>query len=65
MLEALEIDPPNSDSRSLLPLLRGQADTHREWALYGYWGRAANLTDGHYTFLRTPLPVTVMVEVPN
>lgn len=55
MLEALDAPVPKTDSRSLLPVLRGETNEHRKWALYGYWGRAANITDGRYTFLRTPL----------
>jgi arylsulfatase A-like enzyme len=38
-------------SRSLRPLLRGETDTHREYALYGYWGSSVNVTDGEYTYL--------------
>lgn len=56
MLGALGVAAPSSDSRSLLPLLRGETDVHRDWALYGYWGRTANITDGHRTLLKTPLP---------
>ncbi|MFB6129801.1 MAG: sulfatase-like hydrolase/transferase [Salinigranum sp.] len=52
MLEALGAEvPPETHSRSLLPLLRGERDTHREWALYGYWGSSVNVTDGRYTYL--------------
>lgn len=60
MLEALEATVPGHvHSRSLLPLLLGQTDHHREWALYGYWGSTVNVTDGRYTYLhpcRTDLP---------
>jgi arylsulfatase A-like enzyme len=38
-------------SRSLRPLLRGETDAHREYALYGYWGSSVNVTDGEYTYL--------------
>jgi arylsulfatase A-like enzyme len=58
MLEALGVEAPASDSRSLMPLLRGATDSHREWALYGYWGRTTNITDGRHTLLKTPLPFT-------
>ena len=37
-------------SRSLGPLLDGETDAHRDWALYGYWGSAVNVTDGTYTY---------------
>lgn len=53
VLEALGVDPPATvHSRSLLPLLRGERDTHRDWALYGYWGSTVNVTDGRHTYLR-------------
>jgi arylsulfatase A-like enzyme len=54
VLEALDAQSSAPHSRSLLPLLRGQASTHREVALYGYWGDAVNLTDGRHTYLRSP-----------
>ena len=38
-------------SRSLMPVLTGQEANHREWAIYGYWGSAVNITDGEYTYL--------------
>ncbi len=52
MLEAIGAQTPaNTHSRSLMPLLRGETDSHREWALYGYWGSTVNVTDGRYTYL--------------
>ena len=52
LLEAGGIDGPGTThSRSLMPLLRGETETHREWALYGYWGSSVNVTDGRYTYL--------------
>jgi arylsulfatase A-like enzyme len=54
MLEVLEAPvPTNTHSQSLLPFLSGKTQQHRDWALYGYWGRAVNLTDGRYTYLHT------------
>jgi arylsulfatase A-like enzyme len=53
ILEALDADvPANVHSQSFLPLLEGEADEHRDWALYGYWGSSINVTDGRYTYLR-------------
>lgn len=49
----------HTHSRSLLPLVRGETDAHRDWALYGYWGSTVNVTDGRYTYLhpcRTDVP---------
>lgn len=49
------IDAPVPDhvhSQSLLPVLHGERDVHRDWALYGYWGSSVNITDGQYTYFR-------------
>jgi arylsulfatase A-like enzyme len=56
LLSALGIDPPACHGRSLLPLVTGQRDpaTHREYALYGYFGTGVNVTDGRYTYLHPP-----------
>ncbi|MFB6218622.1 MAG: sulfatase-like hydrolase/transferase [Halobacteriaceae archaeon] len=40
-----------SHGQSLLPLLRGERETHRDWALYGWWGSSVNVTDGRYTYM--------------
>jgi arylsulfatase A-like enzyme len=37
---------------SLLPLLDGTADSVRELALFGYWGREVGITDGRRRYLR-------------
>nr|MBA2278302.1 sulfatase-like hydrolase/transferase [Chloroflexia bacterium] len=51
MLDALDIPVPvSSHGRSLLPLLRGETDRVRDWALYGYWGSTMNVTDGRWTY---------------
>lgn len=49
-LMGLEV-PGHVHSRSLLPLLEGKIEEHREWALYGYWGSTVNVTDGRFTYL--------------
>jgi len=52
LLESLGADvPERTHSRSLLPLVRGETDDHRDYALYGYFGRDACVTDGRYTYL--------------
>ena len=43
-------DADRRHSRSLLPLLAGEREAHRDWALYGYWGSSVNVTDGRYTY---------------
>lgn len=53
MLEALAAKVPSQvHSRSLMPLLRGERDDHREWAIYGYWGSSMNVTDGRQTYFQ-------------
>jgi arylsulfatase A-like enzyme len=54
ILDALGAETHAPHSRSLLSLLRGRTSEHRDVALYGLWGQAVNLTDGRYTYLRTP-----------
>ncbi|MFB6143071.1 MAG: sulfatase-like hydrolase/transferase [Halorientalis sp.] len=57
VLEALDAPvPDDTHSRSLLPLVLGEATDHRDWALYGYWGSTVNVTDGRYTYLHPPDP---------
>lgn len=38
--------------KSLLPLMKGEAEQVRECALYGYFGKSVNMTDGKYTYFR-------------
>ena len=55
ILDALGIPvPEHVHSRSLLPLIQGETRHHRDWALYGYWGKGVNVTDGRHTYLRAP-----------
>lgn len=52
MFEAMGLEvPKGTHSKSLMPLLRGDTDHHRDWALYGYWGSTVNVTDGRYTYM--------------
>lgn len=52
LLEGLEIEADgNHHSRSLMGLVRGETDTHRDWTLFGYWGAGVNVTDGDHTYL--------------
>lgn len=53
ILEAIGAEPtPNTHSQSLLPLIAGSTERHRDWALYGYWGSSVNITDGRYTYFQ-------------
>jgi len=45
--------PPESQGFSMLPALR-QDREQREGALFGYFGGAVNVTDGHHTYHRFP-----------
>ena len=47
--------PPAVHGRSLCHLLHG-GDSHHDAVLYGYFGKDINMTDGHYTYCRQPLP---------
>jgi arylsulfatase A-like enzyme len=40
--------------RSLAPLLRGETDRIRDWALAGYWGREVHVLDGQTKYARAP-----------
>ncbi len=51
MLDALDVEGGTPHSRSLMPLVTGETDRHRDWAIYGYWGSSVNVTDGRYTYL--------------
>jgi arylsulfatase A-like enzyme len=51
LLESLGASvPERTHGRSLGPLLRRETDDHREFALYGYFGADACITDGRYTY---------------
>jgi arylsulfatase A-like enzyme len=39
---------------SLVPLLRGDDDTVREWAIGGVYGNWVQVTDGHHKYARAP-----------
>lgn len=56
VLEAFGIDPASCRNalhgKSLLPLLSGEKQKTRDEILYGYFGKAVNITDGEYTYFR-------------
>lgn len=47
--------PDNLHGKSLRTVLEGTTDRVRDTALYGWFGSAVNLTDGHYTYFRGPV----------
>lgn len=47
--------PGDLHGKSLLPLLKGDTPL-RDGALFGYFGRELNVTDGRYTYCRAPRP---------
>ncbi len=55
--------------KSWLPLLRGEAEKLRDCVLYGYFGKQVNLTDGRYTYFRSPnkenRPLNVYTTIPT
>lgn len=40
--------------KSLIPLMKGGIDKVRDAAIYGYFGKQINITDGRYTYFRAP-----------
>ena len=50
--------PAHVHGRSIQHLLEGH-ETHHDAVLYGYFGKDINLTDGHYTYCRQPLPDSI------
>lgn len=53
ILEVLDAEPtPNIHSRSLMPVIAGGHEHHRDWILYGYWGSSLNISDGTYTYFQ-------------
>ena len=52
-LFGLESESP-VHGRSLIPLMNGSGESVRDWALYGYYGRWVNVTDGVHTYFRCP-----------
>lgn len=55
VLEALgQPVSPHTHSRSLLPLLLGEAGSVREEVLYGWWGKGFYWTDGRWLLCKAP-----------
>lgn len=55
--------------KSLLPLLRGEAESIRNETIYGYFGKSVNWTDGRYTYFRAAVdpmnrPLNVYTAMP-
>jgi arylsulfatase A-like enzyme len=44
-----------TSGRSLLPLIRGETTSIRDWALTGVWGREVHLVDRRATYARGPV----------
>ncbi|MBO4378530.1 MAG: sulfatase [Clostridia bacterium] len=51
----LSVCPNPLHGKSWLPLLRGEKDSVRDCAIYGYFGKQVNITDGRYTYFRSPV----------
>lgn len=47
-----DVIPYPLHGRSLFPLLRGEADSIRRDAIFGYFGKQVGYTDGRYTYFR-------------
>jgi hypothetical protein len=48
--------PQRTHGHSLIPVLEGRAETVRDFALTGVWGREVHVTDGHRKYARAPVP---------
>lgn len=55
--------------KSWMPLLTGERDSLRDAVLYGYFGKQMNMTDGRYTYFRSPTadnrPLNVYTTMPT
>jgi hypothetical protein len=47
--------PHRTHGQSLIPLLRGDSDSIREWALGGTFGQWVQVNDGHRKYARAPV----------
>lgn len=74
LIDYFKIDPNSCPNQlhggSWLPLLDGTAAKIRDYALYGYFGRDINITDGNYTYFRaaaspTNGPLHIYTAVPT
>jgi arylsulfatase A-like enzyme len=54
----LQACPNKLHGGSWLQLLDGMTEKIRDYALYGYFGRDINITDGHYTYFRAAASAT-------
>lgn len=55
LLDYYDIEIPSSvRGKSLRPLWEGSNEQTREALLYGWFGKAVNVTDGKYTYFRAP-----------
>jgi arylsulfatase A-like enzyme len=46
--------PGNLHGKSWIPLLSGEAESIRDYALFGWFGMAVNITDGRFTYFKAP-----------
>jgi len=60
--------PNRIHGRSWMPLVKGESEAVRDCAIYGYFGKAVNITDGRYTYFRAPVegnrPLNVYTAMP-
>lgn len=46
------VDMPPLHGRSLMPVIENRQEKVRDYALYGWFGKPVNITDGRYTYFR-------------
>ena len=73
LTELYQVDPAvcrcAMHGKSWLPLMRGEAERIRDWAIFGYFGKQVNITDGRYTYFRSPnrenRPLNLYTSIPT
>ena len=62
VLDALGVAvPQETHSESLAPVILGETDAHRPYAIYGYFGADACITDGQHTYFHPGDDTTVNI----
>jgi arylsulfatase A-like enzyme len=68
-IERDEIEIP-LHGKNLLPVMNGCIDSVREYVLYGIFGKSMNITDGRYTYFKSPAdadnkPLNIYTAMPT
>ena len=64
LAEVFGVTPEHrTHGRSLIPLIEGSAESVREYALSGVWGREVHLVDGRCKYVRAPAGVNAPLSM--